>query len=386
MTRSPFCTYLFGITLLGVVAFAYPIVRVLAESPATTLAAQRLAQILERQQLFLKSASKPNRPLSEQELTRRAQELVASYESFLNDNPRDVNALILYGKFLRRMGQPKQATGLFLEADKIDPRLAVVKQHIANYLVEEGRLADALPYLLKAVELESKEPVYHHQLGTFLFLFSEDLAKLDIASAETNARSMHAAFRAASKLAPNNFEYKLRYAQSFFDAPDATWTEALKIWQALREQAKGHPVPEREYLSLGEARVLSELGRIKEARSILKSIASPALRTTRESLMKRLEQSPGAEKLTPRKPQGQKKPDGRETHLVPLPDQFIDDNLRRLRKVSSRLEEEKLLRDLRADAVRAAYDENGQIRLRLTGFADTRPPKAASPAAVVPNL
>ena len=340
---------------------------------AITVAAQRLGQIVEREQLFLKNSSSTNKPLSEQELTRRAQEILSSYESYLEDNSRDVNGLILYGKFLRRMGQARYATGLFLEADKIDPRLAVVKQNIANYLVEEGRLADALPFLLKAVELEPKEPVYHHQLGTFLFLFKEDLLSLGIASVQTNDRNMYEAFRSASKLAPDNFEYKLRYAQSFFDISDPDWDKALGVWQDLRNQARDRPVSEREYLALGEARAMTQLGRGKEAVTILKTITSPSLRATRESLIKELKESGATRKPSPEKSAEPKKQDNRNTQLSPLPSKFIDDNLRRLRHVSSRLEEEKLLRDLRADAIRADYDQNGQVRLRLTSFTEIEP-------------
>jgi tetratricopeptide (TPR) repeat protein len=338
---------------------------------AITVAAQRLGQIAAREQMFLTNSSSSNKPLSKQELTRRAQQILSAYESYLEDNPRDVNGLILYGKFLRRMGQPRHATGLFLEADKIDPRLAVVKQNIANYLVEEGRLADALPFLLKAVELEPKEPVYHHQLGTFLFLFKEDLLSLGIASVKTNDHSMHGAFRSASELSTDNFEYKLRYAQSFFDISDPDWNKALGVWQDLRKQARGQSISEREYLALGEARAMTQLGMRKEAVAILKTITSPSLRATRESLIKELKES-GATGKPPLEKRGEpKKRDNRKTQLSPLPGKFIDDNLRRLRRVCSRLEEEKLLRDLQADALRADYDDNGRVRLRLTSFTET---------------
>ncbi|MBU62727.1 MAG: hypothetical protein CMI26_09515 [Opitutae bacterium] len=340
-----------------------------------TVAAQRLGQIVEREQLFLKNSSSRDKPITEEELTRRAQGIISSYESYLEDNPRDVNGLILYGKFLRRMGQPRHATGLFLEADKIDPRLAVVKQNIANYLVEEGRLADALPFLLKAVELEPKEPVYHHQFGTFLFLFKKDLSSLGIVSIQTNERSMHEAFRSASELAPDNFEYKLRYAQSFFDISDPDFDKALGVWQDLRNEAGDHPLSEREYLALGEARAMTQLGMGKEAVTILKTITSPSLRATRESLIKELKQSDATGKPSPEKTAEPEKRDNRNTQLspLPLPCKFIDDNLRRLRHVSSRLEEEKLLRDLKADAIRVEYDHHGQIRLRSTSFSGLQP-------------
>jgi hypothetical protein len=109
----------------------------------------------------------------------------------------------------------------------------------------------------------------------------------------------------------------------------------------------------------------------KEAIAILKTITSPSLRTTRESLIKELKES-GATGKPPLEKRGEPKKRGkRNTQLSPLPGKFIDDNLRRLRRVSSRLEEEKLLRDLKADALRADYDDNGRIRLRLTSFTET---------------
>ncbi|MBT3569886.1 MAG: hypothetical protein HN494_13630, partial [Opitutae bacterium] len=271
MVRIPYLRSILCSILCGFIAVGDSKKKETYKHEAITVAAQRLGQIVEREQLFLKNSSWANKPLSKQELTRRAQQILSAYESYLEDNPRDVNGLILYGKFLRRMGQPRHATGLFLEADKIDPRLAVVKQNIANYLVEEGRLADALPFLLKAVELESNEPVYHHQLGTFLFLFKEDLLNLGIASAQANDRSMHEAFRTASKLRPDNFEYKLRYAQSFFAISDPDWNKALDAWQDLRKQARNRPTSEREYLALGAARTMVELGRGKEAVAILQT-------------------------------------------------------------------------------------------------------------------
>ena len=373
MVRIPYFRSILFSILCGFVAVGNSEKKETYKHEAITVAAQRLGQIVEREQLFLKNSSSANKPLSEQELTRRAQQILSAYESYLEDNPRDVNGLILYGKFLRRMGQPRHATGLFLEADKIDPRLAVVKQNIANYLVEEGRLADALPFLLKAVELEPKEPVYHHQLGTFLFLFKEDLLSLGIASVQTNDRSMHEAFRSASKLATDNFEYKLRYAQSFFDISDPDRDKALDVWQDLRNQAREYPVSEREYLALGEARAMAQLGRVKEAVTILKTITSPSLRATRESLIKELKESDATGKPSPEKSAKPKKRDNRNTQLRPLPSKFIDDNLRRLRHVSLRLEEEKLLRDLRADTIRADYDQNGQVRLQLTSFTEVEP-------------
>ena len=44
------------------------------------------------------------------------------------------------------MGQSERAIDYYLEADQIDPKLAVVKQQIANHLIKEGRPLDAFPF------------------------------------------------------------------------------------------------------------------------------------------------------------------------------------------------------------------------------------------------
>ena len=45
-----------------------------------------------------------------------------------------------------------------------------------------------------------------------------------------------------------------------------------------------------------------------------------------------------------------------------------------LSEIAERLEEKKLLRDLRVEAIRATYDEKGRVKMSLRGFAEvTRP-------------
>ena len=65
---------------------------------------------------------------------------------YIGENSNDTHALLLYGKFLRKVGQNEHALSYFLRADSINPKLAVVKQQIANYLVEKQRPVDALLY------------------------------------------------------------------------------------------------------------------------------------------------------------------------------------------------------------------------------------------------
>ena len=78
-----------------------------------------------------------------------------------------------------RLGQKEDALPLFLRADQANPNIAVVKQELGNYLVENNQPMEAFPFFLMATRLDPNEPFYHHNLGNFVFLFQEHLTKLN---------------------------------------------------------------------------------------------------------------------------------------------------------------------------------------------------------------
>ena len=160
----------------GLVAFGEP-AQVKSREEGLTLAQTKLAAIVAKENRLFAAAS-DERVMNEKELTRKIQDLVSDYESYLIDNPNDVTALILFGKFLRRVDQPGPATGMFLKADKINSNLSVVKQQIANYLAEKGRIADALPFLLRAVEAQSKDSDISSSTGHLLVPFSRGVGSI----------------------------------------------------------------------------------------------------------------------------------------------------------------------------------------------------------------
>ena len=377
MTRFS-ASLLFASFLLGCVYVVFVSARNtdgVVGSNGISFAQSRLSTIVAKERsLFLAANNK--RAMNEKELTRKIQDLVADFESYLADNPKDLTALILYGKFLRRVDQPGPATGVFLKADKLDPDIAVIKQQIANYLTEEGRIAEALPYLLRAVELSPEKAIYHNQLGSFLFLFREELIRLGITTQSTNDRNMVIAFREAAKLESDNFDYRVRYAQSFFDVSHPDWEVALKVWNALSSEGN-RSIEKAEYLLLCQARILVKLGRLKEAKVLIDRVRSPVMGATKRRLLDLLASPP--EKSPDKSPdaidENKPKKDKNAYWKKPVPDDlFFDEDLMNLSEIAERLEEKKLLRDLRVEAIRATYDEKGRVKMSLRGFAEvTRP-------------
>ena len=320
-----------------------------------TLSSQRLSKIIEAENRFFDSSKGTTKP-SDQELTRKAQEIVASYESYLGENPKDTHALILFGKFLDKVGQQNHAVNYFLEADSLNPRLAVVKQQIGNYLIEEGRPVDAFPFFMLTLEIEPQQPAYHFHLANYLFLFEDDLIQAEIMDQEALQSFMHECFGKASSLSPGNFDYHLRFAQSFFDHPHASRNKALQVWDSLISNFPLRSKSEKDYFKLCKGRILLELDRDKEAVALIESVSTTALTNTKLSLLEQAKPSKKSPPLNIPQDQEESKPGA---HIQIPPDPHLD----RLNEVTSRLKEERLLGQLRIDALRAHLDESGKIQV-----------------------
>ena len=347
-----FLSIIFTKLFLFVFVFVQPL---LWANNQITLSSQRLSKIIEMEHRFF-DLSKGARKPSDQELTRKAQEIVVSYESYLSDNSEDTDALILFGKFLDKVGQQDHAVNYYLEADTLNPRLAVVKQQIGNYLIEEGRPVDAFPFFMLTLEIEPEQHAYHFHFANYLFLFEDELVQAEIMEHEALKSFMLDCFGRASSLSPRNFDYHLRFAQSFFDYPKASRNKALQVWDNLISNFPLRSKSEKDYFKLCKGRILLELDRNKEAVALIESVSTTALTNTKLSLLEQVKLSKKTPPPEIHKNQQENKPGA---HLHILPDPHLD----RLNEVTSRLKEESLLGQVRIDALRAHLDGSGKIQV-----------------------
>jgi len=249
-----------------------------------TVASLELSKIIDQQNFVFSKAG----IWSEDEFKQQAQGIVNLYESFLVENPNEVYALILYGKFLKKTGHDHEAADLFFRADKINPDIAVVKQGIGNFLAENNKYTAAFPFFLKATQLSDEEPEYHYNLGSFLY-FSKDKIRLPENEQDLD-ELMHESFRKAANLEPNNFEYQLRFAQSFFDYKQSDKTDGLLQWEKLLKSFGDRSLTEVDYLKIGKARMLIDLEQDKEAKLLLEAIKTNSLQISKETLLNKLEE------------------------------------------------------------------------------------------------
>lgn len=248
---------------------------------------EKLLRILDRQERLFSALE------TEQDSARLAnyensvQLLVQDYEGQINNFPTHLHSHVLYGKFLRRIGERERAQEMFLRANAIDPKVAVVKQQLGNYFAEDGEHARALLYYLAALELAPKEAVYHYTLGELLHTFRDSFLRDGAYDRPTLDRLMRQAFAEAALLAPDQIDLQLRYGECFYDLAGSDWPAALSHWESLENRLPEGPT--RQAVRLHRARVLAEMGRNEESRQLVLTIEAPYLAATRERLLARLE-------------------------------------------------------------------------------------------------
>jgi tetratricopeptide (TPR) repeat protein len=340
------------------ISFAYLFVGNFYGKSEITLSDKKLIEILSTQEKFF-SESQDRLNIDIRELGRKAQEIVSAYESYLSENSSDTDALILFGKFLKKVGQEEYAIDYFVKADEINPKLAVVKQQLANYLVENGKPVDAFPYLILTVELAPFTAAYHFNLGNFIYLFEDDLINDGILSRKSAQSFMHRSFQKACEIDTKNFEYSLRFAQSFFDYPESNKVEALSTWGKIEKNFPERSDLENEYFRLCKARILLELGRKKEAHVLLNTVRSKSLEKVKKTLLNRTDKNQNSQNLKSDTKQSSFKTDQK----IFLPS---DPHLKRLQKMAADFLEEKMLSELKSDAIRAKYNNKGEIEIEFS--------------------
>lgn len=256
---------------------------------AETLSERTLKEIVGRQKNIFERAEVEKDHLDEAWLRGELQALINSYDVLIQSSPDFAAAYAAYGQLLGRVGMNREAVGLLLKANQLDGEIPLVKNEVARLLVEDGKPAEALPWLMEAINLAPDEPLYHYHLGKLLTEARDDLlatgqftrAKLDAAMLE--------AFGRAAALAPGEMAYAYRAAEAYYDLETPAWEEALKAWGALEERAQ--PGLEQQTIRLHAANVLAKLGRAEHARALLITVTEAPLQKQKQTLLDELEAS-----------------------------------------------------------------------------------------------
>ena len=251
-----------------------------------TMADRGLKQLVERQKELLADAAKENPNFDEANFQMQVEQICRGYEELLRANPKFATGYAAYGYLLSKLDQKKQAIAMLMKANQLDGDQPLVKNQIGNYLAEQGKPLDALPYYMAAIKLAPNEPLYHYQLGTLLHEARDDFLKSGEWRQDAIDHSIHEAFRQAAELAPDRIEFTYRYAESFYDLEPPDWDGALKEWSTL--ELKAPTEIERQTMRLHSANVLIKQGKLDAAREMLTKVTESSLEKQKEKLVAQL--------------------------------------------------------------------------------------------------
>ena len=257
-----------------------------------SMADRAFKQLVERQKELLEEAAKENANFDEANFRLQIEQVCRGYEEFLRANPKFAAGYAAYGYLLGKLDQKKESIGMLLKANQLDADQPLVKNQIGNYLAEEGKPLEALPYYMAALKLSPNEPLYHYQLGTLLYEARDEFLKSGEWRQEAIDRTIHEAFRQAAELAPDRIEFTYRHAESFYHLDPPEWDAAMRAWSML--EIKAPTDIERQTMRLHSANVLIKQGKLDEARRMLETISEPALTKPKEKLVAQL--NPAVEK------------------------------------------------------------------------------------------
>lgn len=265
--------------LLFLLALAVP-------APAETLSERTLKEIVARQKAIFERVAAEKDHLDEAWLRGELQAVINSYDVLIQKSPEFAAAYAAYGQLLGQVGMNREATGMLLKANQLDGEIPLVKNEIARLLAEDGKPAEALPWLTAAIKLEPNEPLYHYHLGKLLTEARDDLVATGQFTREKLDASMLEAFARAAELAPQEMAYAYRAAEAYYDLATPRWEDALRAWGALEEKAR--PGVEQQTIRLHAANVLLKLGRTDHARALLLTVTEPPLQKQRQTLLDEL--------------------------------------------------------------------------------------------------
>jgi len=251
-----------------------------------TMAEKTLKEIVARQRDILAKADKEGDQLDVARLRGELQAVINSYDVLIQKNPDFAPAYVTYGMLLGQVGMTREAVGILLKANKLEPNLPLVKNEIGRHLAEDGKLVEALPWIMAAIDLEPKEPLYHYHLGKLLTEGRDDFIKTGQFTRPALDQAMLDAFRRAAELAPGDLSLSYRYAKAYFATEPPRAQEVLPVLDELESRATTPSM--KQLVRLRRAEAFLKLGRRDEARTQLDGVTELQLAQEKQTLLDQL--------------------------------------------------------------------------------------------------
>ncbi len=271
--RVPLDRQLPALIVALVLAATLPCAVAQTAPPATTLAEDlRAAKLVEAALLVQKAGPEDLRKMEQ------------IYSGLAAKYPGNVEVLNAHAEFLWSADKQTKAVAVWLAAEKVDPRNAVILDHLGSSFLEAGEAKRAAVYFGRAVKSPGATAANHYNYANAAFLFRHELLDATHPDAESMLREAQVHFAEASRLQPLDPEYARGYAETFYHLAQPDWTVALGAWQRFYEVS-----PKKDFALLNLARVQIKLGQKEQARESLEKIQSPDFEKLKKKLGERID-------------------------------------------------------------------------------------------------
>ena len=259
---------------------------VLTQAQVKTQAQIILEDLQVRQTRLFEAYAREENPVDRSSIESRLYAIRDEYQALFSKNEDNVAVLVTFGLFIAQIDQREDSLKLLLKADSMDPTLPQVKNQLGNFMTEEANFALALPYYLDAIKLQPDEPLYHYQLGNLLFYFRDAFIKAKAFSEKHLNEQMFDAFKNAARFGPDNLAYRYRFAEAFYDIPDADMEEALKEWEDIENSS--YSDDDKQLVRLHQANVHLLLGNREMVPYVLDKVTDPKYEDNKQKILKKL--------------------------------------------------------------------------------------------------
>jgi tetratricopeptide (TPR) repeat protein len=207
-------------------------------------------------------------------IQQRLDGIKKEYEDFIERHPKHVNIRLAFGSFLRDVHDDQGAFTQWDTARQLDPTNPAAWDNLGNYYAysTNGPVKKAFECYDKAIELNSTQSIYYHNLAATIYLFRKEAQEyyhLNESQAFDKALNL---YQQAIKLDPDNFVLLTDYAESFYGTNPPRWKDGLAAWTEALKIA--HDDGEKEGVYVHLARLHLKLGALDEAKSDLAAITN----------------------------------------------------------------------------------------------------------------
>ncbi len=255
---------------------------------AFSFSQKKLLDIIREQERFI-GRVKEHSNMPRHDVLTTANRINSLWNGYLGDNPEDAEALVIYSKFLRFIGDRERSYSTAKKADSINPNMPSAKECMAAYEAESGMYKDAYGNICKAIGLNPKISVYYRQKAQIIMVYRARMISAKFADRERLDAELLECYRKVCELEPKNARAKWQYAQAFYELQKADWNAALELWDEIEKESALNL--DLQTARANKARVLVELGRDSEAEKLLSGIDLPALQNAKSMLLGEIERA-----------------------------------------------------------------------------------------------